>query len=354
MIRVALLPGDGIGAEVLRGPTELLDATRHQVPIEVTGVWPVGSMGYVECGELLPARTLAACEDADAILLGAVGDHPGVDLGGQRSEAALLDLRAHFDLRISIRQVWRGNGQPLTFVRNLLGGAYGPEETHMESDGDSTASDSIVLEPRRIEEVANIACDVALRHPSTEIISADKANLWATGRLWRRIAGDVATRRGVTIQHRLIDRCAFELAQRELPNAVIMTEGIFGDILSDLAAGRAGSIALCSSASVHPGAPACGRCVGIFEPVHGTAPHLVGTNRANPVGAYLALAALAEWFPETAVFARAVRLAVDSALHNGPWTRDLAPVQGEAATTEALAARINRRCLQILAIGEVA
>ena len=348
MIRVALLPGDGIGAEVMRGPAELLEATRNQVPIEVTGVWPVGSTGYIESGELLPRRTLAACEGADAILLGAVGDHPGVDLGAQRSEAALLDLRAHFDLRISIRQVWRESGQPLTFVRNLLGGAYGPRETHMESDGVSPASDLIALEPSRIEEVANIACDFAAGHPGTVIISADKANLWATGRLWRRIAGDVATRRGVPILHRLIDRCAFELAQRDLPAAVIMTEGIFGDILSDLAAGRAGSIALCSSASVHPGAPACGRCVGIFEPVHGTAPHLVGTHRANPIGAYLALAALAEWFQETVVFARAVRLAVDSALHNGPWTRDFASAPGEEATTEAVAARINRQCLQIL------
>jgi isocitrate/isopropylmalate dehydrogenase len=218
----------------------------------------------------------------------------------------------------------------------------------MESDGISPASDLIVLEPRRIEEVANIACDLAAGHPGTTLISADKANLWATSRLWRTIADDAATRRGVPVLHRLIDRCAFELAHRDLPNAVIMTEGIFGDILSDLAAGRAGSIALCSSASVHPGAPARGRCVGIFEPVHGTAPHLVAAHRANPVGAYLALAALAEWFEETSMFARAVRLAVDGALHDGPWTRDLARVRGTEATTEAVAARINRQCLQIL------
>jgi isocitrate/isopropylmalate dehydrogenase len=348
-----LLPGDGIGAEVMRGPAELLEATRSQVAIEVTGVFPVGSTAFAESGELLPRRTVAACEDADAILLGAIGDHPGVDLNEQRSEAALLDLRAHFDLRVSIRQVWRGDGQPLAFVRNLLGGAYGLQETHTESDGLSPASDLIVLEPGRIEEVANIACDLAFGHSGTVIISADKANLWATGRLWRRIAGEVATRRGVPILHRLIDRSAFELAQRELPNAVIMTEGIFGDILSDLAAGRAGSIALCSSASVHPGAPARGRCVGIFEPVHGTAPHLVGTHRANPVGAYLALAALGEWFPETVAFARAVRLAVDRALHDGPWTRDLAPVRGVAATTEAVATRINRYCIQVLETGVI-
>ena len=332
----------------MRGPGALLDATRGQVPVEVTGIFPVGSTAFAECGELLPRPTLAACEDADAILLGAVGDHPGVDLGGRRSEAALLDLRAHFDLRISIRQVWRGDGEPLAFVRNLLGGAYGPRDTHTESDGISPASDVIVLEPGRIKEVANIACDLAAGHPGTALISADKANLWATGRLWRTIAAEVATRRGVPIQHRLIDRCAFELAQRALPNAIIMTEGIFGDILSDLAAGRAGSIALCSSASVHPGAPARGRCVGLFEPVHGSAPHLVGSHRANPVGAYLALAALAEWFEETALFARAVRLAVDSALRDGPWTRDLAPVLGEEATTEEVAARINRQCLHIL------
>ena len=124
-----------------------------------------------------------------------------------------------------------------------------------------------------------------------------------------------------------------------------LTEGIFGDILSDLAAGRAGSIALCGSASVHPGPPSQGRCVGLFEPVHGSAPRHVGTNRVNPAGAYLALIALFEWFSETAELAPVVADALGHVLDSGPFTYDLAPEGTEPVSTDAFADAVNALAL---------
>jgi isocitrate/isopropylmalate dehydrogenase len=340
MIRVALLPGDGIGAEVMRGPAQLLATLSSVFPIEVSGPWPVGSSAFAEHQTGLPAGTLAACEDADAILLGAVGDHPGVTPSDYRTEMPLLELREHFDLRVSVRDVWRQGQRPLTIVRNLLGGAYGSASTRHESDGADPASDNIILEPERITELVELACDYVELRPGAALISVDKANLFATSRLWRRVVVAVAARRGVTVVHRHVDRSAFELGRRPLPDAVMVTEGIFGDILSDLAAGRAGSVALGASASVHPGEPVAGRCVGLFEPLHGSAPLHTGTDRANPAGAFLALASLLEWFPPTAAAAGSVRDALGHVLREGPWTYDLAPIEGRVCTTSEFAERV--------------
>lgn len=341
MIRVALLPGDGIGAEVMRGPAELLTSLSALVPIAVSGPWPVGSTAFAEHRTGLPAMTLAACEGADAILLGAVGDHPGIDLPGYRSEMPLLNLREHFDLRVSVRDIWRGGQRPLTIVRNLLGGAYGASSTRHESNGAEPASDEIILEPARIAELVEITCDYVELRPGARLISVDKANLLATSRLWRRTVTTIAATRGIEVAHRHVDRSAFELGRNELPDAVIVTEGLFGDILSDLAAGRAGSVALGASASVHPGRPHAGRCVGLFEPLHGSAPLHTGMNRANPAGAYLALASLLEWFPETATVAQRVRAALGRVMRAGPCTYDLAPAEGPVSTTSQFADRVN-------------
>jgi isocitrate/isopropylmalate dehydrogenase len=342
MIRVALLPGDGIGAEVMSGPAELLGTLTADFPIEVTGPWPIGCTAFADHHTGLPGITMAACESADAILLGAIGDHPGVVVPGYRTELPLLQLREHFELRVSVRDIWREGQRPLTIVRNLLGGAYGSASTRRESDGTAPASDEIILERERIAELAELACDYVERRPGTQLVSVDKANLLATSRLWRNVVTEVAASRGIEVSHRHVDRSAFELAKRGLPDAVIVTEGIFGDILSDLAAGRAGSIALGASASVHPGTPSTGRCVGLFEPLHGSAPAHAGTNRANPAGAYLALATLLEWFAATAELASRVRAALAAVMRSGPCTYDLAPADGPVSTTSDFAARVNR------------
>lgn len=340
MIKIALLPGDGIGTEVLGGPAEILDRLAASGVLSVSGPWPIGASAFAECGDGLPSETLDACEEADAILLGAVGDHPGVHTGEYRPELALIALRQHFDLRVSIRRIRRKGRPPLTFVRNLLGGAYGSGTRH-ESIGQSSASDLFELNPAQVRELAIIAIE-DVRKLSTSLVSVDKANLLATSRLWRRVVSEVAAEEGVEVRHVYVDRMAFELGCSALPEAVVLTEGLFGDILSDLASARAGSIALCGSASVRPwGSGDLRRCVGLFEPLHGSAPLRAGQNVVNPCGGYFALAMLLEWFPETVMWAARVRGAVETALTSGPLTYDMVDSGMLPASTSELSRRIN-------------
>jgi isocitrate/isopropylmalate dehydrogenase len=146
-----------------------------------------------------------------------------------------------------------------------------------------------------------------------------------------------------------VDRFAFELAQDRVTSGLVITEGLFGDILSDLAAARAGSIALCSSASINP--RPTGRLVGLFEPVHGSAPRLAGKGLANPTGAYLALAAAFEWFAETAFLAPAIRAALGEVMSSGTCTYDMAPSPEEAVSTGTFASAVNKAALTRLAEG---
>jgi len=349
MRRIALLPGDGVGPEVLAGPIRLLEFLAARDCVELTGPWPVGASAFGAQGTGLPDETLAACDDADALLFGAAGEHPGVSLEDYRPEHSIIGLRERYDLRVSIRQIQRDDHPPLIVLRNLLGGAYGTAPTRDESDGTEPATDRLTLIPDQISELAEMACDMVERGIASTIISVDKANLFATSRLWRTVTADVADRRGVAIQHTLVDRMAFLLAHDDVVgDAVILTEGIFGDILSDLAGGRAGSIALCGSASVHPGPPSHGRCVGLFEPVHGSAPSHAGKGRVNPTGAYLALVALLEWFPETAALAPSVTAGLGQTLGQGPWTYDLTPPGTEPASTDTFANAVNAIAITLL------
>ena len=353
--RIAVLPGDGVGAEVVAGPAELLEVIADAGLVELTGPWPVGASAFAELGTGLPDDTLAACDDCDAMFFGAAGEHPGVSLDDYRPEHSIIGLRQRYDLRVSIRNIVRigaggaaggGAPRPLIVLRNLLGGAYGAASTRTESDGSQAACDEVILTPDQISELAGMACDLVERGLASSIVSVDKANLLATSRLWRSITEQVARDRGVALRHTYVDRMAFELAHDDVTaDTVVLTEGIFGDILSDLAAGRAGSIALCGSASVNPGRPQRGRCVGLFEPVHGSAPRHAGTGRVNPSGAYLALAALLEWFDETAELGPLVTAALSEALQAGPLTYDLASAGSEPAGTAAFAAAVNARAL---------
>ena len=354
--RIAVLPGDGVGAEVVAGPTTLLEVIADAGRIELTGPWPVGASAFGELGTGLPEPTLAACDACDAMFFGAAGEHPGVSLDDYRPEHSIIGLRQRYDLRVSIRSIVRidtaaaGNdgatARPLIVLRNLLGGSYGAASTRTESDGSDPACDEVVLTPDQIAELAGMACDMVDQGLASQVVSVDKANLMATSRLWRSTTQRVADARGVPLRHTYVDRMAFELAHDDVvADTVVLTEGIFGDILSDLAAGRAGSIALCGSASVNPGRPAQGRCVGLFEPVHGSAPRHFGHGRVNPAGAYLALAALLEWFAETAELGLPITAALSEALQAGPLTYDLAQAGTRPATTESFAAAVNARAL---------
>jgi LDH2 family malate/lactate/ureidoglycolate dehydrogenase/isocitrate/isopropylmalate dehydrogenase len=338
VIRVALLPGDGVGAEVLDGPARLLRRLAAQGVLEVTGPWPVGARAAAETGDVLPAETLAACDAADAVLLGAVGEDPRVPAEVcPRPEVALHRLRERYDLRVSVRDVPFPDGRELTVVRNLIGGSYGGADDRLFRPDGSEAADVLRLTRERVAEVVHLACDELARRGGGRLVSVDKANLYATGRLWRQVATEVTRERGVAVEHRYVDRAAFELGSGAPVPDVLVTEGLLGDVLSDLAAGRAGSPALCGSASLHPGAPARGRCVGLFEPAHGSAPRRALRDQVNPLGGFLALAALLRFFPATRGLGARLRGAVDTVLRSGPWTYDLAPEGTAPASTTAVA-----------------
>ncbi|SDX75289.1 Malate/lactate/ureidoglycolate dehydrogenase, LDH2 family [Modestobacter sp. DSM 44400] len=338
MIRIALLPGDGVGDEVLAGPTRLLRRLAEQGLVQVSGPWPVGARGAASTGSVLPPETLAACDDADALLLGAVGEDPRVPADVcPRPEAALHRLRERYDLRISVREIPVDEHSDLTVVRNLIGGSYGAAGDRQESRDGGEAFDVLRLTPQRVAEVVHTACDVLAQRGGGRLVSVDKANLYATGRLWRQTAEEVTRARGVPVEHRYVDRAAFELGSGAEVPAVLVTEGLLGDILSDLAAGRAGSPALCGSASIHPGEPAQGRCVGLFEPAHGSAPRRAGRDQVNPLGGFLALVALLQHFDVTRELGARLRTATHAVLRQGPWTYDLAPVDCAPASTSTVA-----------------
>jgi LDH2 family malate/lactate/ureidoglycolate dehydrogenase/isocitrate/isopropylmalate dehydrogenase len=338
VIRIALLPGDGVGEEVLDGPSRLLRRLAAEGVLEVTGPWPVGARAAASTGSVLPESTLAACDDADALLLGAVGEDPGVPVEVcPRPEVALHRLRERYDLRISVREIPVDEHSDLTVVRNLIGGSYGGAADRTFSVDGGEASDVLRLTPERVAEVVHVGYDVLAQRGGGRLVSVDKANLYATGRLWRQTAGEVARERGMPVEHRFVDRAAFELASGAPVPEVIVTEGLLGDILSDLAAGRAGSPALCGSASIHPGAPARGRCQGLFEPAHGSAPRRAGRNQVDPLGGFLALVALLQHFDETRELGARLRTATHTVLREGPWTYDLAPAGVEPASTAEVA-----------------
>ncbi len=235
-----------------------------------------GTSGWAESGSTLPESTVDACRDADVVLSGAVGTHPGISSEQcPNPEAALIKLRHIFDLRISVRTVRVPGDTDVIIVRNITGGAYAGPDQRLESDGTCDAEDRIVLNPRRGQEVFDIGVKHARAHPDRRIISVDKASVYATSRLWRRTSVSTSAATGLRIDNVNVDRAAYELVKYEKLPAVVITEGLFGDILSDIVCARAGSPALCGSATINPDRHFGNGITALFEPAHGllTAPH---------------------------------------------------------------------------------
>jgi 3-isopropylmalate dehydrogenase len=341
---IALLPGDGIGAEILDGPVAYLhQLERDGAPVRVTGPWPYGTSGWAQTGLTLPAETVDACRAADVILSGAVGTHPGITAREcPNPEAALIELRHIFDLRISVRTVRVPGHDDVIIVRNITGGAYAGPERRVESDGERPAEDRLVLDPVRVREVFDIAVGYARRAPHRRAISVDKASVFATSRLWRRTA-HASDFPFVDVN---VDRAAYELVKyAELPS-VIVTEGLFGDILSDIVCARAGSPALCGSATINPDHPSGRGATALFEPAHGSSPHRTGSRRSNPTGAWLALVDLLAWCPDLAALDlhTQVRKALDQIIDTAPPTYDLATTDEQTIDLD----EFNERMLHAL------
>ena len=334
MPRIVLLPGDGIGPEILPAAVEVLDAVGSFDYEE----HPFGGAAIDATGEPLPAATLEAARASDAVLLAAVGG-PKWDAGGPRPEQGLLGIRKELGLFANIRPVRAipalAGASPLkdvervdlVVVRELTGGIYfGAKE-----EGTERASDLCAYTREEVERIAR----VAFRTARSRVTSVDKANVLATSRLWRTVVSELHSREfpNVELQHLLVDNAAMQLVTAPRHFDVVLTENMFGDILSDEASILTGSIGLLPSASLGDGGP------GLYEPVHGSAPDIAGQGVANPLAMILSAAMMLRHQFAMEAEATAIETAVDGVLDAGLRTRDLG---GTATTADATAAILQR------------
>jgi 3-isopropylmalate dehydrogenase len=325
---IACLPGDGIGPEVLDQAVRVLEA----LPVDVAiNRLPFGGAAIDEYGDPLPAETLEACRASNGVLLGAVGG-PKWDGGAVRPEQGLLGLRKALDVYANLRPAKQGDVD-LVVVRELVGGLYFGARGTRE---DGTVFDTCEYHPTQVERLVRRGFELARRR-SHALVSVDKANVLDTSRLWRRIVGDVAIDYpDVRVRHALVDSFAMELVTSPETIDVVVTENMFGDILSDIAAAVTGGLGLAASASLGDAGP------GIFEPVHGSAPDIAGTGRANPAAMMRSLALLLEHALGREDLATAVSDAVDETLLSHP-THDLGGATSTAEFGDAVLASLARR-----------
>ncbi|HLU68535.1 MAG TPA: 3-isopropylmalate dehydrogenase [Kofleriaceae bacterium] len=351
---VVLLPGDGIGPEVVAEARAVLE--------RVAGLWGhafrfaehlVGGCAIEATGAPLPAASLTACRAADAILLGAVGgptwDDPRAPV---RPEQGLLALRRELGLHANLRpvRIWpdlaaasplkadRLAGVDILFIRELTGGLYfGARGREPLAGGGERAFDTMVYSDGEVRRVVSLAFRLAAGR-RRRVTSVDKANVLESSRLWRQVAIEVAADHpDITLEHQLVDSCAMRLITAPADLDVVVTENMFGDILTDEASVLAGSLGLLPSASLGEGT------VGLYEPIHGSAPDIAGRGLANPVGTILSAAMLLRHSLGLEEEAAAVERAVDAALAAGARTADLG---GSASTREvgqAIAAELERQ-----------
>ena len=342
MHKLAVLPGDGIGPEVIREALKVLQAAAKRFgfafePREAL----VGGASIDRHGAPLTPDTLELCKASDAVLFGAIGGPKWDGLtGDKRPEAALLTLRKALGAFANLRpaRVSRAladssslkrdviDGVDLLIVRELTGGIYFGEPRGIAN---GRAVNTMTYTADEIRRVARVAFDLAADR-RRRVTSVDKANVLETSRLWREVVTDTA--RGfprVELSHMLVDNCAMQLVRAPRQFDVILTENLFGDILSDEAAMLTGSIGMLPSASI-------GGKTGFFEPVHGSAPDIAGRDQANPLGAILSVAMMLRWAFKRPDAAEAVERAVERALDRGDRTSDL----GGSTSCSKMGARV--------------
>jgi 3-isopropylmalate dehydrogenase len=352
LLNLTILPGDGIGPEVTEQAVLVLqavaDAFGHQVRLQHK---LIGGAALTAVNDPLPADTIQACLASSAVLLGAVGT-PAFDHnpGQLRPEAGLLRLRrelgAYANLRPAVlfpaledssplrAEVVRGTD--IMIVRELLGGLYFGEPrsiSRTSEPGGRVAINTMRYSELEIERIARVAFDLAMKR-KRKVLSVDKANVLECSRLWR----EVVTRVGkeypeVKLGHQYVDSAAMLLVQRPRDFDVVLTENMFGDILSDQAGGVVGSLGLLASASI-------GGKVGLFEPVHGSAPDIAGKGIANPLGAILSVAMLLRHSFHLDTEAACIEGAVSTVLSKGARTADLAGNAHAAISTTEMGRRV--------------
>jgi 3-isopropylmalate dehydrogenase len=356
--RITVLPGDGVGPEVTREAVRALKSIGslfgHDFELLT---FPIGGAALDAHGVPLPIETLTACHESDAVLLGAVGAPRYDSLPPRlRPETGLLELRKRLGLFANLRPVVAHEtasassplkpevvrGTDLLIVRELAGGLYFGEPRGIAGN---RAYNTLEYTAAEVERVARVAFDLA-RKRRAKLTSVDKANVLETSRLWRETVTWVGRDYpDVALEHLYVDSAAVALVTRPTAFDVVVTENLFGDILSDEAGALAGSLGMLPSASL-------GSRVGLFEPVHGSGPDIAGKGVANPVGALLSAALLLRHALSLPVEAQALEDAVDATLDYGFATRDL----GNApflVGTERFGAEVRVRLLSLAGAGRI-
>lgn len=363
---ITLLPGDGIGPEVVAEGARVLLAVAERWGHHFTlREALIGGCAIDAAGASLPDATLQLCQSSDAVLLGAVGgprwDDPHA---ADRPERGLLALRKGLGLFANIRPVTihpalsaasplraellhhDNRSVDLVVVRELTGGIYFGPKTRTTVDGQEQASDLCVYTTSEIERIVRVACELA-RTRRSKLTSVDKANVLETSRLWRSTTTRVVQQEypDVQLEHLLVDAAAMHLLRRPTDFDVLVTENMFGDILSDEASMLAGSMGLLPSASLgeqgaesqEPGAERTRDLrLGLYEPIHGSAPDIAGRGIANPLATILSVAMLLRYSLGLQAEAQAVEAAVAAVLDAGYLTADLAPAGSQPYATSAV------------------
>ncbi len=340
-MKIALLPGDGIGPEIVREAVKVLGAVEKRYGHTfIYREAPVGACAIDACGDPYPESTHEICAGSDAVLFGAIG-HPKYDndpTAKVRPEQGLLRMRKSLGLYANLRPlavfdslVQRSplkaeivRGADFVCVRELTGGMYFGRPQGRSEDGD-TAYDTCVYTRQEVERILHLAFGLA-RTRRKHLTVVDKANVIATSRLWRQIAGEMAPLYpDVTMEFMFVDNAAMQIIQRPTRFDVIVTENLFGDILTDEASVISGSMGMLPSASV-------GARVALFEPIHGSYPQAAGKNIANPMAQILSAAMMLEHMG-LAKEGAAIRAAVNKAIEQGVLTEDLATDGARAHST---------------------
>jgi 3-isopropylmalate dehydrogenase len=363
--KILVLRGDGIGPEVVGEALQVLKlATRDSaVDLEFKDA-PIGGHAIDGHGSSLPEQTLKLAKDCDAILLGAVGgpkwDNPQAP---DRPERGLLALRKELELFANVRPVKTVkelvaasplrpdiiNGVDLVMIRELTGGIYygQPSERRQGSAG-REAVDTCFYNEAEIARVLRFGFELA-RERRKRLTSVDKANVMASSRLWREIATELSNEyKDVKFENQLVDAMAMHLIRRPRDFDVIVAENMFGDILTDEASVLAGSMGLLPSASLGEELNSAGFRIGMYEPIHGSAPDIAGRDEANPLAAILSAAMLLEHSLGMKAEAEQVVQAVEGVIHDGHRTRDLGGLPSRVVGCKAMGRLVRERLESLL------
>lgn len=333
-MKIAVLPGDGIGPEIMAQATKVLqrmacDGLKFELEYA-----PIGGAGFDACGDPLPEATLKLARQADAVLLGAVGGYEYDKLPcQQRPERGLLRIRKELGVFANLRPAWvyaeLANattlkpevvaGLDIMILRELTGDVYfgEPRGRRVNAKGEREGFDTMLYSESEIRRVARVGFDIA-RKRRRKLCSVDKANVLETSQLWREVVSEVAKEYpDVALTHMYVDNAAMQLVRNPKQFDVILTGNLFGDILSDQASMLTGSIGMLPSASLDE------RSKGLFEPIHGSAPDIAGKNVANPLATILSVAMMLRYTCNLEQAAQRIELAVKKVLAQGLRTADI-------------------------------